>query len=125
MSKSSTFKSLLRPSRATATASVPDTSQETESEMEISMASDVTHQPSTTSPSHLPSAIATITAEDSVLDQFQQMRLMLSSFLGTHQYSTSNPRQLFYNYLYSQIEHMEERDFLTFRNETVKLFSGT
>ena len=36
----------------TATTSVPDTSRETESEMEISMASDVTHQPSTTSPSH-------------------------------------------------------------------------
>ena len=36
MPKSSTFKSPLRPSGATATASVPDTSRETESEMEIS-----------------------------------------------------------------------------------------
>ena len=45
LSKSSAFKSPLRPSGATATASIPDTSQETESEMEISMASDVTHQP--------------------------------------------------------------------------------
>ena len=45
------IKSPLRPSAATATASVPDTSRETESVMEISMASDVTHQLSTTSPS--------------------------------------------------------------------------
>ena len=33
-----------------ATASVPDTSKDTESEMEISMTSDVIHQPSSTSP---------------------------------------------------------------------------
>ena len=48
--QSSMFKSSLRPSAAT--ASVPDNSCETESEMEISMASDVTHQPSTTSSLH-------------------------------------------------------------------------
>ena len=59
MSKSSTFKSPLRPSAAT--ASVPDTSRETVSEMEISMASDVTHQQLTTSPSHQPAAFATTT----------------------------------------------------------------
>ena len=41
-------KSPQRPSAAT--ASVLDTSRDTESEMEISMASDVTHQPSRTSP---------------------------------------------------------------------------
>ena len=52
MSKSSVFKSRLRPAGDTATASVPGTSQETESEMEISMTSDVTHQLSTTRPSH-------------------------------------------------------------------------
>ena len=67
VSNSSTFKSLLRPSP--------------ESKMEISIASDVTHQPSTTSPSHRPAAVATTTAEDPVLDQFQQMRSMISSFL--------------------------------------------
>ena len=48
VSKSSAFKSHQRPSAAT--ASVPDTSRDTESEMEISIASDVTHQPSSTSP---------------------------------------------------------------------------
>ena len=45
VSKSSIFKSPLRPSASAATALVPDTSQETKSEMEISMTSDVTHQP--------------------------------------------------------------------------------
>ena len=48
VSKSSAFKSPQRPSAAA--ASVPDTSRDTESEMEISIASDVTHQPSSTSP---------------------------------------------------------------------------
>ena len=46
----SMFKSPLRPSASTATASVPDYSRETESEMIISMTSDVTHQSSSTSP---------------------------------------------------------------------------
>ena len=32
-------------------------------------------------------------------------------------------RQSFCNYLHSEIEHLKERDFLTFRNETVKLLS--
>ena len=53
-------KSPLRPSAAT--ASVLDTSQETESEMEISMAFDVTHQPSTTGPSHQPADVTITTA---------------------------------------------------------------
>ena len=41
VSKSSVFKSPKRPSASAATASIPDTSQDTESEMEISMTSDV------------------------------------------------------------------------------------
>ena len=86
------------------------------------MTSDVTHQLSTTSPSHRPAAVATTTAEDPVLDQFQQMRLIISSLLGARQ--GANPRRSFCNYLYSKTEHLEERDFLTFRNETVKLLSG-
>ena len=48
VSKPSAFKSPQRPSAAS--ASVPDTSKDTESEMEISIASDVTHQPTSTSP---------------------------------------------------------------------------
>ena len=50
VSKSFAFKSPQRPFAAAATASVPDTSRDTESEMEISIASNVTHQPSSTSP---------------------------------------------------------------------------
>ena len=50
VSKSSAFKSPQRPSAAAASASVPDTSRDTESEMKISIASDVTHQPLSTSP---------------------------------------------------------------------------
>ena len=50
VSKSSAFKSPQRPSAAAASASVPDTSRDTESEMEISIASDVIHQPLSTSP---------------------------------------------------------------------------
>ena len=61
--------------------------------------------------------------QDPVLDQFQQMRSMISSFLGARQDSTPSLRQSFCNYLHSEIEHLEERDFLTFRNETVKLHS--
>ena len=48
VSKSSAFKSPQRPSAAA--ASVPDTFKDTESEMEISIASDFTYQPSSTSP---------------------------------------------------------------------------
>ena len=57
------------------------------------------------------------------LDQFQQMRSIISTFLGARQDPTPSPRQSFCNYLHSEIKHLEERDFLTFRNETVKLLS--
>ena len=48
---------------------------------------------------------------------------MISTFLGACQDPTPSTRQSFCNYLHSEIEHLEERDFLTFRNETVKLLS--
>ena len=87
------------------------------------MTSDVTHQPSSTSPKRQQPEAATITAEDPVLDQFQQRRSMISTFLGARQDTTPSPRQLFCNYLHSEIEHLEERDFFSFRNEKVKLLS--
>ena len=122
VSKSSAFKSPQRPSAAT--ASVPHTSRDTESEMKISIASDVTHQPLSTRPKRRqPPVATTTTAADAVLDQFQQMRSMISTFLGARQDPTPSPRQSFCKYLHSEIEHLEERDFLTFRNETVKLLS--
>ena len=90
--------------------------------MEISIASDVTHQPSNTSPKRRqPPVMTTTTSADPVLDQFQQMRSMISTFLGARQDPSPSPRQSFCNYLHSEIEHLEERNFLTFRNETVKL----
>ena len=92
--------------------------------MEISIASDVTHQPSSTSPERRQPPVATSTTSvDPVFDQFHQMRSMLSTFLGARQDPTPSPRQSFCNYLHSAIENLEERDFLTFRNETVKLLS--
>ena len=122
VSKSSAFK--LPQRRSAASASVSDTSRDTESEMEISIASDVTQQPSSTSPKQRqPPVATTITAADPVLDRFQQMRYLISTFLGARQDPTPSPRQSFCNYLHSEIEHLEERDFLTFRNDTVKLLS--
>ena len=92
VSKSSAFKSPQRPSAAAASASVPDTSKDTESEMEISIASDVTHQPSSTSPKRRqPPVATTTTSADPILDQFQQMRLMISTFLGARQDPTPSP----------------------------------
>ena len=92
VSKSSAFKSRQRPSAAAASASVPDTSRDTESEMEISIASDVTHQPSSTSPKRRqPPVATTTTSADPVLDQFQQMRSMISTFLGARQDPTPSP----------------------------------
>ena len=92
--------------------------------MEISIASDVTHQPSSTSPKQRqPPVATTTTSADPVFDQFQQMRSMISTFLGARQDPTPSPRQSFCNYRHSEIDNLEERDFLTFRNETVKLLS--
>ena len=70
-----------------------------------------------------PAIVTTSTPQDPILDQFQQMGSMISSFLGARQDPTPGPRQSFCNYLHSKIEHLEERDFLTFRNERVKLLS--
>ena len=48
---------------------------------------------------------------------------MISTFLGECRDLTPSPRQPFCNYFHSAIENLEERDFLVFRNETVKLLS--
>ena len=92
--------------------------------MEISIASDVTHQPSSTSPKRRQPPVATTTTSAyPVLYQYQQMRSMISTFLGARQDPTPSPRQSFCSYLHSETEYLEERDFLNFRNETVKLLS--
>ena len=58
-----------------------------------------------------PPVATTTTSADPVLDQFQQMRSMISTFLGARQDPTPSPRQSFCNYLHSEIENLEERDF--------------
>ena len=87
------------------------------------MTSDVTHEPSSTIPKQQQPTVTTTTAADPALDQFQQMRSMIYTFLGAHQDPTPSPRQSSCNYFHSKIEHLEDRDFLIFRNETVKLLS--
>ena len=90
----------------------------------ISIALDVTHQPSSTSHKlQQPPVMTATTSADPVLHLFQQMRLMISIFLGSCQDSTPSPTLSFCNYLHSEIEHMEEKEFSTFRTETVKLLS--
>ena len=58
-----------------------------------------------------------------VMDQFAQMRTMLSSFLGQKQETT---RTAFCNNLVLEVEGLEDKDFQTFRNEAVnfKLLSS-
>ena len=56
-----------------------------------------------------------------VMDQFTQMRSMLSSFLGQKQGTT---RTALCNFLMSEVEGLEEKDFQTFRNQAVKLLSN-
>ena len=56
-----------------------------------------------------------------VMDQFTQMRTMLSSFLGQKQETTTCTA--FCNYLASEVEELEEKEFQTFINEVVKLLS--
>ena len=83
--------------------------------MEISIASDVTHQPLSTSPKRRQPPVATTTTSAApILDQFQQMRSMISTFLGARQDPTPSPRQSICNYLHTEIEHLEERDFLRY-----------
>ena len=53
------------------------------------------------------------------MDQFAQMKFMLSSFLKPRQETT---RTAFSNYLASEVEALE-KNFHTFRNEAVKLLS--
>ena len=77
--------------------------------MEISIASVITHHHYIICRSSLRSVSA-----DEVDD---------STFLGACQDPTPSSRQSFCNYLHSAIKHLEERDFLTFRNDAVKLLS--
>ena len=56
--------------------------------------------------------------DQQVMDQFTQMRTMLSSFLGQKQEITTCA--VFCNYLAMEVEGLEEKYFQTFRNKGVK-----
>ena len=63
--------------------------------------------------------------DQQVMDQFTQIRTMvtmLSSFLGQKQETTTCAA--FCNYLSSEVEGLEEKDFQTFKNKAVKLLSN-
>ena len=55
------------------------------------------------------------------MDQFTQMRTMMSSFLGHNQQTTHTA---FCNNMASEVEGLEEKDLQKFRNEAVKLLSN-
>ena len=55
------------------------------------------------------------------MDQFAEMKTMLSTFLGPRQ---ETRRTAFCSYLASEVEALGDRDFQTFRNEAMKLLSG-
>ena len=55
------------------------------------------------------------------MDQYAQMKTMLKSFLGSRQETTSTA---FCDYLESEVEDLEVRDFQTFGNKAVKLLMG-
>ena len=68
-----------------------------------------------------PSAVSRSSSVDQqVMDPFVWMKTMLSSFLGPRQDTIT---AAFCNYLASEVEALEERDFQTLRNQAVKLLS--
>ena len=81
----------------------------------MSMPSDPTQHPSIASLS-LVSQSSTVNLQ--VMDQFAQMKTMLSSFLGPRQ---GTKRTAFCNYLVSKVEAFEEREFQMFINKAKKL----
>ena len=73
--------------------------------METSIHSDTTHQPPIASPSVVSQ---TPSFDQHVMDHFAQMETMLTTFLSPRQETT---RTVFCNYLTSELENLEERDF--------------
>ena len=83
--------------------------------MEITIQLYATMQPLVTSPS----AVSQHSSVDlQIMDWFALMKMMLSSFLGPRQETTGTA---FCNYLASEVAALEDKDFLTFKNEAVKL----
>ena len=105
-SESSGFKTPARGASASADAAhdISRASADRDS-MEIRMRSDTTIQPSVTSPS---SVSRCSSVDQQVMNQFEQMKTMLSSFLGSRQETT---RTAFCNYVASEVEALEDKDF--------------
>ena len=80
------------------------------------MSSETTIQPSVASPS---AVFQCSTVSQQVSDQFTEMKTILSSFIRPRQETT---RTAFCNFLASEVEALEKRDFQTFRNKAVKLW---
>ena len=121
-SKSSAFKSQAPGASASTTTAhdISRASTDTDS-MEISILStDTTLQPQQVTTSTAASGHSSVDRQ--VMDQFTQMRSMVSLFLGQKQETTTHT--VFCNYLGSEVEGLEDRDFQTFRNEAVKLLSN-
>ena len=106
LSKFSGFKSLAQRASASAALAhdISRASTDTDS-MEISMQSiDTSLQPQqVTSPT-----VGHSSVDQRVMNQLTQMRTMLTSFLGQKQETTHTA---FYNYLASEVEGLEARDF--------------
>ena len=81
------------------------------------MWSDTMLQPSVTSPGAVSMSSS---VDQQVMDPFIRMKTMLSSFLGPRQDTIT---AAFCNYLASEVDALEERDFQTLRNQAVKLLS--
>ena len=120
LSKSSVFKSQARGASASAFTAhnISRASTDTDS-MEISMRlTDTMLQPQQVTSLTVASGCSSV--DQQVMDQFTQMRSMLSSFLGQE----TTMRTAFCNYLASEVEGLVKKDFQTFKNEAVKFLSN-
>ena len=77
-------------------------------EMSIQSTDPTLQPPQVTSPT---TASGPSSVDQQVMDQFTQMRTMLSSFLGQKQETTHTA---FSNYVVSEVEELHEKDFQSF-----------
>ena len=118
-SNSSRFKSPQKGASASAASAHGNSRGSTDTDsLEASIYSDTTHQPSicSTTSTSVVSQISLI--DQQTMDKFAQMKTMLTLFLGPRQETIT---KTFCNYLASEVKKLEESDFQTFINETIKL----
>ena len=87
-------------------------------------------QTSIFSDTHLPSIASTVSTgvvfqpslvDQLVIFQFSQIKTILTFFLDPRQ---ETPQTALCNYLATEVENLDERNFQTFRNEIMKFLSG-